>query len=274
MANVDLDVFGQRVERFVHEVLEEDEILEDGLVALLQVLLFEVGRQVLEEGLLLLDVEVLLDVDALLDVVADLPLELVGQVVLVGQLLERLRVLELLDVLRADVADEGADRVDVVGEAHHAHDLDEDQAERLLVVRGRDVSEANGQHDVAAPVVGPDVLLKPARVLYPDHAVPGLFFAGVRHGREQYGQNVGKDEVEDEDLQQRPVLLVVVVLDEVDFELLQLFEALGQLGDDEEPQVEHRLDLLVVVYEQDQQAQDVDGHVGPAVVLEYFSVSE
>ena len=91
-------------------------------------------RQTLDEGIFFLNVELLADVDALFDVVGNAPLELDRETVLIAELPEGLEVLALLDVLRPDVADERAHPVDVVGEAHHAHDLDEDQAHCLLVV--------------------------------------------------------------------------------------------------------------------------------------------
>ena len=72
-----------------------------------------------------------------------------------------LEVATAFEVVGSDVADEGANPVDVVGETHDADDLDEDEAQRLKVVGGHEIPEPNRQHDVDSPVVGPDVLLEP-----------------------------------------------------------------------------------------------------------------
>jgi len=50
---------------------------------------------------------------------------------------------------------------------------------------------------------------------------------------------VSETKVENQDFEKRPVLLVVVVLDEVNFEFLKLLQTLRQLGDDEESQVKY-----------------------------------
>lgn len=45
-------------------------------------------------------------------------------------------ILPLLDVLRSDVVDERTHCTDIVGEAHHTEDLDDDQANGFLVGGG------------------------------------------------------------------------------------------------------------------------------------------
>ena len=103
--------------------------------------------------------------------------------------------------------------------------------------------------------------------------MPSHWLLSLRHGCEYDGQNVSKAEVENEDLDQGPVLLMIIVFDEVDFEFLQFFQTLRELCDNEEPEVEHCVQLWVIVDEQKQQANDVDYHVVRAVVLQYFSES-
>ena len=143
-------------------------------------------------------VELFANVDAFLYVVADAPLQLHGKPVLVRKLLEGLEVFALFEVLRTDVADKGPDPVDVVGETHHAEYLDEDEAEGLAVVGGRQVAEADSEHDVDSPVVGPDVLGKPLLSRDSLCSVPVVSRIELRHGREEDGQHVSETEVEED----------------------------------------------------------------------------
>lgn len=67
--------------------------------------------------------------------------------------------MSLFDVLRPNVADEGTDPVDVVGETDNTEELDEDETDCFFLGGCCDIAEANCEHDVCSPVVGPDVLL-------------------------------------------------------------------------------------------------------------------
>jgi hypothetical protein len=87
-------------------MVEEEDLLKDGLVGLLEVVSPEGSGKFGYELHFFFDVEELLDVGVLLDVVVDPPSEGFADVVLVNQLLEDLHVLALLDILRADVGDE------------------------------------------------------------------------------------------------------------------------------------------------------------------------
>ena len=75
-------------------------------------------------------------------------------------------------VFSADVADEAADAVDVISEDYAADDFHQDHGHRFLVARGSDVSEADGQHNGRAPVVGPNILLIPRGVSEPPFPQP------------------------------------------------------------------------------------------------------
>ena len=61
----------------------------------------------------------------------------------------------------------------------------------------------------------------------------------MSHACQQDGDEVGKEEVEEEDLDQRPVLLIVKVLDEVDFQPFYLFQALWNLEQNDDLEVVH-----------------------------------
>jgi hypothetical protein len=232
MAYPHLKAFRQVVECLAHEGFEVLDVLEDLLIGFLQVLLLELHWQVADELLLLLEVEPLPEFGVLLDVVVDLPGEFLVESVLLGQFFEDLGALALLCVLAADVLDEGADAVDVVGEDEAAEGLDEDEAQGLLVVGGHDVPEADGEHHGARPVVRPDVLLLPARLPDPLYSHPVLLRTQVHHRRQQDADYVREAKVRNDDLHQRPVLLVVEILYPVGLQPLYLVQSLRKLHED------------------------------------------
>ena len=125
------------------------------------------------------------------------------------------------EILGADVGDEGADEVDVVGKHHAADGLDEDETEGLLVAGGGDVAEADGEHDVDGPVVGPDVDLVPGGGGEGAGRDPVAGGVDRGHELEQQRQEVRVAEVEDDQLHQRPVTLLVRRLDQARLQPLQ-----------------------------------------------------
>ena len=133
-------------------------------------------------------------------------------------MLECFEVFAFFEVLGADVADEGADPVDVVSEAHDGNDFNKDETDSFLVVAGMKVSEANSEHDVDSPVVGPDVLFVPLAVGDVDLAMPVLLRVEVGHGRQKDGEGVGEAEIEQDNFDKGPVLFVVVILYEQHFQ--------------------------------------------------------
>lgn len=246
-----LDGLGQGEEGLLHDVVEEVELLEGRPVGLLQVVHPVSLGQVLHELGLLVDVELLADVGVLLDEVVDLLSQLVLYAVLISQPLEDLQVAPPLEVLRADVRDERPHAADVIGEDDAAHSLDEHHAAGLLVAHRHDISEPHSQHHRRAPVVGPGVLLEPGGVLdpLPEHPV---LLADARHLQQHDGESVSEAKVKEEHLHQRPVLLVVVVLDDLNLEPFEPFEAVREFKDNEQAKREQRPRL----YTQAEQAHE------------------
>ncbi len=115
MAHLYLNPFGQIVECLVDEGFEEGNILKDLLVRLFQVLPFEFLGQACDELFLLLEVEPFTKLCILFNVVIDLPRHFLVEVVLTGELFEDLGLLTSLSILGADMLDEAAYTVDVVG---------------------------------------------------------------------------------------------------------------------------------------------------------------
>jgi hypothetical protein len=200
VADAHLYLLRQGKEGLLHQVVEKGDLFEDGFVGLLQHLLLEAARKLLNEILLLFEAELFLDVDRLVDVVVDATAEVFGEVVFDDQFLEDFEVFALFDVLGPNVGDQIADAVDVVGEHEAADHLDEDQADRLLVGRGIDVAEPHRQHYVRPPIVGPNVLLDPVGVRDLPHDEPVFLRVYVAHSYQKEGEDVAAAEVEENSL--------------------------------------------------------------------------
>lgn len=141
-------------------------------------------------------------------------------------------------VLTAYVADDVSDAVDVVGHHDAAEGFDEDEADCFAGVVGDDIAEAHCQHDVGSPVVGPDVLDGPVRVLYVFGHHPAVAGTEVGDGGEHQGDDVRVAEVHEEHFAKFPVLLVLDVMDEIDLYFIDALETLGKFEDNKKPKVE------------------------------------
>ena len=78
VADAHLYLLRQGKEGLLHQVVEKGDLFEDGFVGLLQHLLLEAARKLLDEILLLFEAELFLDVDRLVDVVVDPTAEVFG----------------------------------------------------------------------------------------------------------------------------------------------------------------------------------------------------
>ena len=202
MAYAHLNLFSKVVERTRDQTVEEGNLLKDCLVGFFEVVFAHCGRKILDEDGLFSNVKLFADVNAFFDVVGNAPFKFDGETVLVAQLLEGLEILALLDVLRPNVADERPDPVDVVGQAHHAENLDENQAQGLTMVGGCEVTETDSQHDVDSPIVGPDVLGEPTITINALHFVPVLGCIELGHRCQEDGEDMGEAEIKEDNLHQ------------------------------------------------------------------------
>ena len=221
VADAHLYLLRQGKEGLFHQVVEKGDLFEDSLVGLLQHLLLEAARKLLDENLLLFEAELFLDVDRLVDVVVDATAEVFGEVVFDDQFLEDFEVFALFDVLGPNVGDQITDAVDVVGEHEAADHLDKDQADRFLVGRGIDVAEPHRQHYVRPPIVGPNVLLDPVGVRDLPHDEPVFLRVYVAHSYQKEGEDVAAAEVEENSLRQGPILLSIKIIDHINLQFLK-----------------------------------------------------
>lgn len=234
MINAHFYLFREGIQRFFHETVEESEFIEDVFVGLFEHFLLEAVRQFLDEVFLFLQTELFLYVNRLFDIIVDAPTQLLRQIVLYDKLFEDFEVFAFFDVLRADVWDETADAVDVVGEGEAAEGFDEDEADGLLISRGDDVPEPHCQHYISSPIIRPNVPLDPRGIVnfFGDH--PINVSVKVRHRHEQYRQNMREAKVENERLRQRPILFVVIIVYYVNLQLLHTLQNFRNLGNNYE----------------------------------------
>jgi len=102
------------VQRFINEIREKRQLLENTFVTFLQVLFFKSLRQTLNEGVLLLDVKLFTNIHTLIDIVVYPPLKFVRQLVLFAELLESFDILAFLKILKPNVANQCSNPIDVV----------------------------------------------------------------------------------------------------------------------------------------------------------------
>ena len=173
-------------------------------------------------------------------------------------------------VLKADVVEDGAHPVDVVGHDDAAEGLDEDEADGLLVIGCWEVAESNSQHNVGGPVDRPDVLLGPGDVVKAVFDEPAVVGAEAGHGSKDDTNDVGVAEVHQKYLSQFPVLLVIYVPDEVDLYFLYFLNALRQFENDKDPEEGNWLRIGGNVNEKDDKTDTIDPEILMDVVVDYI----
>ena len=97
-------------------------------------------------------------------------------------------------------------------------------------------------------------------------------FGGVQlgHRGEENGEHVSEAEVEEHHLDQRPVLLVVVVLDEGDFQFLEFLKALGYFCDDKKPKKEENMRIQANVEDNKANIDNINDKTSFQVILKYL----
>lgn len=184
-------------------------------------------------------------------------------------------VVVFLHLLLPEVVDEVTHAVDVVGQSYAAYHFDENQAAGLHDVGSSDVTEPDRQHDSGTPVVPPDVLLEPTSTQ--EHAIlqPVGVIVEVRHRIQNDGQEVRKREIDDQHIEQPPILLSIEAGDMQILNGLQLFQHFGKLEQHNPPKI---LELCHRIgYDEVNQQQQCIGqvdHEPPLEVLHRYLVEE
>ena len=204
-----LQLLREAAEGAVQQRPEEHQLVQYLLVRLAQVRHPQVGRQLVHQLLVLLQVEVSLHLRTLLNVVVYAAGQVFRNAVLARQLLERLELAAAAQILRTDVREDSSHATDVIGHDDAAEGLDEDNHDSLPAVDGDDIPEADGEHHVGGPVEGPDVDLEPVGALESLGRHPVLPRIEPTHQDQNQSDYVRVPEVYQEHLYQLPILLVV-----------------------------------------------------------------
>ena len=169
-----------------------------------------------------------------------------------------------------DVGDVGAHTVDVVGQVDAGEGLNNYDEHGFLMVDGRDVSKAYCEHDGGSPVIRPTILLDPRCLHGVDFGEPVLL--GVEPGDhdEDDCQEVGDDEVGEEDLHQSPTVLLVGCVDEFGFQGLDLRQTVPAFEHEHQPGDQRQLRVETEVQHQSQPAGKVNGKFASEVELRDF----
>ena len=116
---------------------------------------------------------------------------------------------------------------DVIRESNAADNLDEDYTDSFFISLWSDISEAYCEHNCRGPVVGPNVSFEPP--LFVDSAIdlPVVMRIDLGHQTEANCDEVGKDKIEENDLDNRSILLISHIGHEP---LLQSVDFLYQFG--------------------------------------------
>jgi hypothetical protein len=216
-------------------------------------------------------VEFFSDIGRFLNVVVDTPFEVLCDIIFACEFAENFEVFAFLNILRSDIADEGTDAVDIVGETNTGDHFDEGQDHRLLVCCSSEVSKPDSEHHSGGPVIGPCVFLKPRRKVNIFVVHPVLLFVNTGHGNQENGHDMCKTEVKQKNLDQVPVLFIVKVVNKKYLQFLYFLQALAQFYDDEQPEVYGDSEICKQVQDEDKHADKIDWKVVFEVVTPNLS---
>ena len=100
------------------------------------------------------------------------PLKLVREFILIRQLFESFVIFAFFNILRSYITDQRSDRVNIICQAHHTENFNNNQAQSFLICRSSDVSKAYRKHDSCSPIVSPSVSLEPVCILNTFYSQP------------------------------------------------------------------------------------------------------
>jgi hypothetical protein len=171
-------------------------------------------------------IELFFDVRRFFNVIINLPLQFTCEIIFSGKFLKNFQVFTFFHILLANLADKHTDTIYVVSKSNTTDHFDHCQNNSLHVVGGIKVARPNSQHCRSGPVIGPCVFLRPWSKANVFVIHPVFIFTYSSHGYETESQDVGQRKIEEKNLDQRPVLFVVKVLDKKDFQFSYFFKSL------------------------------------------------
>jgi len=99
-------------------------------------------------------------------------------------------------ILHANIGDESAHTINIVGQNDTTDCLYEDHQTSFLIACRNNVSKANRKHNGCAPIIRPNVLLIPFRILYAFINQPIFLFVHIRNTKQHNWKKMGIEKVE------------------------------------------------------------------------------
>lgn len=121
-------------------------------------------------------------------------------------------IFTLFDILRPYITYQRSHRVDVICQTHNTENLDNNQTQSLLIGTCCDVSKPNSKHNSCSPIVSPNISLEPSCILNTFFSKPAcIILIYATHCTENDCQHMRETKIEENNLYQRPILLVIIV---------------------------------------------------------------
>jgi hypothetical protein len=141
-----------------------------------------------------------------------------------------------------DCWDYATDFWNVVGQDNTTEKLQKSDNESLLVCYRKKISKSNGHHSGRGPVVTPHVLNVPDFMVNVLGNHPVFVFVDFCHGKKDWCNKMGKDKVENDDLEKFVILVLFQAVDKSSPEECQI--GTGDCDSDEWKDKEHETILL------------------------------
>lgn len=200
------------------------EVLEDIFVDLTLEIDLQLMRQVADDPFLLRIVILQLIFKLFLHIFFEISLNLIGHVVPLRYFIEVRQPRLQLFVFEAEPLEHAVDFADIVGEDEAGHHRNTDDENGLYDSCGVYIAKADGEHDADCPVIAPEILLVPIGVVHGLQHMPTcpvLFLAHHCCHIQEQGNGVRDDQIEYHDLDDVPILMGYVAVDDVDLLPLQ-----------------------------------------------------
>lgn len=178
-------------------------------------------RQFGDECLFLLYVRISLYYCRLLDVVRNFILYLIIYLCFLWNLIEYFQIAVLLQIVWSDFWYNRTHSIDVVSQDDATHGLNKDHTKGLLLIGGDNITKADSQHDSNSPVVPPDILLIPLRVVKPLINQPVFFVIEPCHCNEGNRETMCNNKIEQKDLDEIPDFLSILILNQLKLNMSQ-----------------------------------------------------
>lgn len=123
----------------------------------------------------------LFDLVGLFNKIANFGFKLFSNLIFFAHFMEVLKFFLFFFVIGFHLTDNRPNVVDVVSQSDTTECFDENQEKSLIVVGSADIAKSNGEHDVGAPVIAPNILVKPRFIFDSNFIIPRRFRIEASH---------------------------------------------------------------------------------------------